>query len=72
MKNKTSPGGFPIDLLSFLAAVIFVSGIMFAATSLMIGALLLLLLRGSLHLVSLARPVPQHFRKNRAAVRYSR
>jgi hypothetical protein len=49
-----------------------VSGIMFAATSLMIGALLLLLLRGSLHLVSLARPVPQHFRKNRAAVRYSR
>jgi hypothetical protein len=45
--------------------------ILIGSTSLMLCAAALLAIRFSLHVVGFARPIPQHFRKQRTPMRYS-
>lgn len=72
MDNKTSGSARSFELLPILAAFTFVVAILVGSTPLMLCAAALLVIRFSLHVVGFARPVPQHFRKQRPPMRYSR
>jgi hypothetical protein len=50
----------------------FVAGLLVGSSTLMVCSAIPLAIRASLHVVNYARPVPQHFRKQRPAVRYAR
>ena len=72
MNTKISRSGSTFEVLPILAAFIFVAALMIGSSGLMILAAILIAIRFSLHVVNYARPIPQHFRKHRPAVRYAR
>lgn len=72
MARKTPQSNLSLETITILSAILFVASIILGSTALMIIAAALLVLRFSLHLVSFARPVTHHFRKNRNPVRYAR
>lgn len=72
MDTKTPRPGASFDALPILAAFMFVAGLLVASSTLMVCSAIPLAIRAFLHVVDYARPVPQHFRKQRAAVRYAR
>ncbi|MBY3155532.1 hypothetical protein HFO56_24710 [Rhizobium laguerreae] len=72
MDSKTSDSARSIELIPILSAFTFVVGILFGSSLLMLCAAALLAFRFSLHVVGFARPIPQHFRKQRPPVRYPR
>lgn len=72
MLDKTPERPMSSEMLTVVAAFIFVGGLLLSSSSLMILAALLIAVRLSIHVASFARPVPAHFRKHRPQVRYSR
>jgi hypothetical protein len=72
MDTKTSRTVASFEALPILAAFMFVTGLLIGSSTIMFCSAIPLAIRASLHVVNYARPVPQHFRKHRPAVRYTR
>lgn len=72
MQPKTRRLPSPVDFLPFASAFLFVCGLLVSSALFMTLSIVPLALGASLHIVSFARPVTHHFRKDRPAVRHTR
>jgi len=72
MTPDSTRGTPAIHRIAIAAAFAFILGLVLGSFGIMAFAVLLLVFGASAHLVGFARPIPQHFRKPRPPVRYTR